>query len=104
MVKFGINDVLIGAGIRFDARISGIVYPDAFVFIAEAVDLKFLKDKFSRELEKDRKYIEGLKAKLNNDNFIKNAPPELVAAEKEKLAEGESRTGKLESYIRDLIQ
>ena len=77
---------------------------DAFVFIAEAVDLKFLKDKFSRELEKDRKYIEGLKAKLNNDNFIKNAPPELVAAEKEKLAEGESRTGKLESYIRDLIQ
>jgi len=64
--------------------------------------MKLLKDKFSRELEKDRKYIEGLKAKLANENFIKNAPPELVAEEKLKLEESMKRIGKLESYIRDM--
>jgi len=33
---------------------------------------------------------------------VKNAPPELVAAEKLKLEEGLARTGKIESYLRGL--
>jgi valyl-tRNA synthetase len=55
---------------------------EALVFIAEAVDMGFLKDKFTRELEKDLKYIEGLELKLNNERFLSNAPPELVAEER----------------------
>ncbi|MDR2403018.1 MAG: valine--tRNA ligase, partial [Spirochaetaceae bacterium] len=58
---------------------------EAFVYIAEAADMAFLKQKFSRELEKDCKFITGLEAKLANENFIRNAPPELVAGEKQKL-------------------
>ena len=75
---------------------------EAFVFIAEVVDIKFLKEKFTKELEKDRRYVEGLKARLANENFLKNAPPELVAGEKLKLEESLKRTGKLESYVRDM--
>jgi valyl-tRNA synthetase len=75
---------------------------EAFVYIAEAVDLKLLKQKFVKELEKDLKYINGVKSKLTNENFIKNAPPELVAGEKLKLEECLKKTGKLESYIRDM--
>jgi valyl-tRNA synthetase len=75
---------------------------EAFVFIAEAVDTAALKQKFGRELERDGKFIQGLRAKLANGQFLKNAPPELVAAEKTKLEESLKRTGKLESYLRDL--
>jgi len=75
---------------------------EAFVFIAEAVDIKLLKQKFDKELEKDRKFIESLKARLANGEFLKNAPPELVEGEKLKLEEGLKRTGKLESYIKDM--
>jgi valyl-tRNA synthetase len=75
---------------------------EAFVFIAEVADMKILKQKFSKELEKDLKYVESLKARLANNNFIKNAPPELVEAEKQKLEEALKRTGKIESYIRDM--
>jgi valyl-tRNA synthetase len=75
---------------------------EAFVFIAEAVDMKTLREKFSKELEKDRKYVESLKGKLANENFLKNAPPELVAEEKLKLEDCVKKTGKLESYIRDM--
>ena len=75
---------------------------EAFVFIAEVADMKFLREKFNKELEKDRKYIESLKAKLANENFLKNAPPELIAEEKLKLEDSMKRTGKLESYIRDM--
>ena len=75
---------------------------EAFVFIADAVDVKLLKQKFDKELEKDRKFIANLKARLANGDFLKNAPPELVEGEKQKLEEGLKRTGKLESYIRDM--
>ncbi|GHV42394.1 valine--tRNA ligase [Spirochaetia bacterium] len=75
---------------------------EAFVFIAEAADLGALKQKFSKDIDKDRKFIDGLKSKLGNEKFIQNAPPELVQGEKDKLAEALKRREKLESYIRDL--
>jgi valyl-tRNA synthetase len=75
---------------------------EAFVYIAGAVDLAFLKSKFSKEIEKDRKFISALEHKLSNEAFIKNAPPELVEGERKKLDEARRRTGKIEAYIRDM--
>ncbi|MCL2093915.1 MAG: valine--tRNA ligase [Treponema sp.] len=75
---------------------------EVFVFIAQAVNTDLLKQKFSKDLEKDRAYIQNLTKRLGNENFIKNAPPELVAAEKQKLQEGIRKAEKLESYIRDM--
>jgi valyl-tRNA synthetase len=75
---------------------------EVFVFIAEAVDITALKQKFNKDLERDRTFIRGLQAKLANEQFVKNAPPELVAAEKAKLEDGLARTNKIESWLRDL--
>jgi valyl-tRNA synthetase len=75
---------------------------EAFVYIAEAADLGLLKEKFTRDIEKDRKFIAGLEAKLGNEQFLRNAPPELVAGEQSKLEDALKRTEKLESYIRDM--
>ena len=72
---------------------------EAFLYIAEAADMGMLKAKWTKELEKDRKFIAGLKAKLGNENFLKNAPADLVETEKHKLFEAEKRAGKLESYL-----
>ncbi|MDR3356267.1 MAG: valine--tRNA ligase [Spirochaetaceae bacterium] len=72
---------------------------EAFLFIAEAVDMDLLKAKWTRELEKDRKFTASLKAKLGNENFLKNAPPELVACEKEKLRGAERHAEKLSAYL-----
>jgi valyl-tRNA synthetase len=74
---------------------------EAFVYIAEAADLAFLKQKFGKEIEKDRKFAASIKAKLGNEKFIQNAPPRLIEAEKIKMEESLKRTAKLESYIRD---
>jgi valyl-tRNA synthetase len=75
---------------------------EAFVHIAEAADLTQLKQKFARDIERDRKFIAVLESKLGNENFLKNAPPELVAGEQQKLRDALKRAGKLESYIRDM--
>jgi valyl-tRNA synthetase len=75
---------------------------ELYVFIADAVDIAALKRKFTRDLEKDHAFIGSLKAKLANENFLKNAPAELVAAEKAKLEEALKRTEKTAVYIRDM--
>jgi valyl-tRNA synthetase len=75
---------------------------EVFAFIAEAVDTQVLKKKFANDLERDRKYIDTLRAKLDNEQFVKNAPGELVAEQRVKLEETQKRTEKLNNYIRDL--
>jgi valyl-tRNA synthetase len=75
---------------------------EIFVFIADAVDMEVLTQKFKRDLEKDRKFSETLRSKLGNGQFLKNAPPELVAGEKIKLEDTLKRMEKLEAYIRDM--
>jgi valyl-tRNA synthetase len=107
----GIGDLEIGA--FGDAAAPGFARPrgsiglvgsgfEAFVFIAEAADLAALKQKFAREIEKDGKFIASLEAKLANENFVRNAPPDLVAEQRVKLEESRKRTEKLASYIKDL--
>jgi valyl-tRNA synthetase len=75
---------------------------EVFVFVAEAVDTAALKKKLSNDLERDKKYIDGLRAKLSNEQFVKNAPQELVAEQKSKLEDALKRTLKLENYLKDL--
>jgi len=75
---------------------------EVFVFIAEAVDIAMLKGRFAKELEKSRAFVNGLRAKLDNEQFLKNAPPDLVAGERAKLDDSLARVGKLESYLSDL--
>jgi valyl-tRNA synthetase len=75
---------------------------EVFVFIAEAVDTAALIKKFAKDLERDHKFIQGLRSKLANEQFVKNAPPELVAGEQAKLEEALKRAGKIESYLKEL--
>jgi len=75
---------------------------EIFVFVAEAVDTAALKKKLSGDLERDRKYIESIRVKLANEQFVKNAPSELVEEQRNKLEESVRRTEKLAGYLRDL--
>jgi valyl-tRNA synthetase len=72
------------------------------VFIGEAVDTKVLADKFRKNLERDKKFIAALEGKLANQDFLKNAPPELVEGERQKLKQAKDRTGKIEGYIKNM--
>ncbi|MDR1126838.1 MAG: valine--tRNA ligase [Treponema sp.] len=75
---------------------------EAFVFIADAVDLSFLKQKFTKELEKDKRFIGNLETKLANEDFLRNAPPDLVKNEQAKRATAYTRVEKLTAYVRDM--
>jgi valyl-tRNA synthetase len=61
--------------------------------LKELIDVDAELDKLARErktLEQDLQRVRG------NDNFLRNAPPDVVEKEQAKLAELESRLGKNE--------
>ncbi len=53
------------------------------------VDLEALGSRLEKDLIKAQKEIDGLSARLSNPNFAKNAPPNIVAECRKKLAEAE---------------
>ncbi|MDR2807398.1 MAG: valine--tRNA ligase [Spirochaetaceae bacterium] len=76
---------------------------EAFVFVTEAVDRTIIIQKFTKELEKDKRFIDGLEAKLSNAAFLKAAPQALVAKEQQKLEEAKIKVGKVRLYLQDLM-
>jgi valyl-tRNA synthetase len=75
---------------------------EAFIFTAGAVDTEALKRKLTHDLQKDQKYIETLRVKLANEQFVKNAPSGLVAEQRIKLEETILRNEKTAGYLKDL--
>ena len=55
--------------------------------------------RLNKELDKAAKEIGRLSGKLNNEKFVSNAPDDVVAKEKAKLAEAESQQVKLKEQL-----
>jgi valyl-tRNA synthetase len=73
------------------------------IFVALGTDLlEVEKLRLSGEIQQIRQYIPKVEGKLKNENFVKNAPPELVAEERQRLAEAESRLKSLEAALSEL--
>ncbi len=75
---------------------------EAYAFVKESVDAAKLVEKFRKDIEKDNQYLERTRAKLANEGFVASAPAEVVAREREKLAETERRVAKLAQYVEEL--
>lgn len=75
---------------------------EIFILPGSGLDPAQLVVRFSREIEKEKASVSRIEAKLSNENFVSHAPEEVIASEKEKLAEVQRRIEKLSGYIRDL--
>ena len=67
------------------------VFPDfeVFIFIEGLVDTVKERERIEKKMAETQKYVESLKGKLANEDFVKNAPEEIVQAERDKLADAE---------------
>ncbi len=75
---------------------------ETYVFAREAVDVVQLAARFRKEADKEAQFASRLEAKLGNPAFAGSAPAEVVAREREKLAEAKARIAKLEKHLADL--
>jgi valyl-tRNA synthetase len=75
---------------------------EAYALVRESVDAVKLVEKFRKDIDKDRQYIERTRTKLANEGFVASAPAEVVARERAKLMEAERRAAKLSQYVEEL--
>lgn len=70
--------------------------------VGEMVDTAKLLEKFAKDIRKEQDFATRLTAKLANQAFLDAAPAEIVSKEREKLAEAQSKIGKLSHYVEEL--
>src|SRR5690606_12190093 len=77
----------------------------AFLPLGELIDLKAESARLAREAERIRADLDRVQRKLANEQFIANAKPEVVAAERDKLealTEQAERLAAAQARIADL--
>ena len=68
--------------------------------LGELIDLAAEAARLQKEIAKVTEEIARLRKKLSNEKFVANAPEDIVAAEREKLAEYEDTQGKLQTALK----
>jgi valyl-tRNA synthetase len=65
--------------------------------LADVIDLDKERARIDKEIEKQRAEIKKIESKLANENFVSNAPPEVVEEHRVRKAEAEAMLAKLQS-------
>ena len=85
-------------------KAAAIVFEDIEIYLPleGLVDLDKEKERLQKEIDNLSKYVKGLEGKMGNENFVKNAPSEVVEQEKEKLESSKEKLGKLQGQLKNL--
>ncbi len=80
------------------------VIPGAEIFIPleGLIDIEQERARLEKELEQKRAYLEKIQKKLNNSDFMANAPAEIIETEKEKLKKTDQIIEKLNKNLESL--
>lgn len=73
-----------------------------FVPAGDQVDLEAEKDRITKELDYLRGFLKSVEKKLSNERFVNNAPEAVVAKEKAKQEDAESKIKALEESLAKL--
>ena len=109
------NQALIKRLARIDALTAAAAAPKGAILVAVEggtfaialagiIDIAEEKARLSKTLEKLEKDLNGLRARLNNPAFVASAKEDVVEQTREKLAQGEEESGKLQAALKRLAE
>jgi len=76
-----------------------VVVGDVEIYLIGIIDKEKEKKNLEKEIGNIEKYIEQIRKKLGNDNFVENAPMEVVEKERNKYQESMTKVEKLRSKL-----
>ncbi len=88
---------------RPDSKAATVVAAGLTAFIADVVDVVAERLRLTKERQTVAKGIASVEGKLGNEKFIAKAPAEVVASEKQRLAEMKARLEQIEKALGDLV-
>lgn len=92
MMKLGrLETVEILSDFKKSKTVAGNSFPDfeVFVYLEGVVDFDKERVRIEKKIQETLRYVQTQKTKLSNDNFVKNAPADVVQSERDKLADAE---------------
>ena len=97
------SQVEIGNAWAVDNAVS-IVTADAKIYIpmGELVDLQAERERLGKELENAKKQLLGIENKLQNQNFVRKAPANVVEDQRQKAAKLQEKISMIEEGIKSL--
>ncbi len=75
---------------------------EIYLDLAGLVDVETEKKRLAKEISETEKYLSGIAIKLNNQEFVANAPEEIVLKEKEKMEPAQEKLDKLKNQLDSL--
>jgi valyl-tRNA synthetase len=60
------------------------------------------RDRIEKEIAYYQGFLKGVNSKLNNEKFVNNAPENVVALERKKLEDGNSKLKSLQEALQQL--
>jgi valyl-tRNA synthetase len=75
---------------------------EVYMPLHELIDVDKEKKRLNKEFDNLKGFEKTLKGKLDNDGFLKSAPPEVVEKEKKRLAETQESIKKIEEELAEL--
>lgn len=100
----GVGNLQCGADVTKPSQAASHVTPEFEVYVSlaglidPAVELKRLE----KQLAEKRKALQNAEAKMGNENFVKNAPPEVVEQQRAMIEDLKKQIATIEQNIRDL--
>lgn len=73
---------------------------EIYLPIRDLIDINTERKNLEKEMSELERYLKSLEAKLNNAEFRKKAPSELVRQQEDKLKEGKNRLRKIEKKMK----
>ena len=88
---------------KSEGSISFVIGTDEFaVPMANLIDAEEEMKKLEEDLEYQKKFLLGVEKKLSNENFVARAPEQVIALERKKKADAESRIQTIEQSLKQL--
>jgi valyl-tRNA synthetase len=102
----GVGQPACGSGVAKPPQAATAVQPDfeAYVSLAGLIDVQVEINKLEKQLAEKRRFLQAAQAKLNNENFVKNAPAAVVQQQQEQVTELQNQIKAIEENLRDLHQ
>jgi valyl-tRNA synthetase len=99
-----IDNLTIGDNIRKPPLSASAVVPcgEIYIPLEGLIDLESEKNRLEKELEKQKKFLERIKKKLANRDFLSRAPAEVIDSEKVKQKQAEDSIGRLNKNLESL--
>ncbi len=70
--------------------------------MGDSVDVAAERKRLADEAQQTTRYLSGLEARLNNEQFTSKAPEDVVERERQRLEDGQARLARIRELLRDL--